>query len=275
MPDFDFNAKDGKWFYMSHEFTDALIQQNLTGTEFRLLLCLARWAWSWKHSWVIMRWGKIKKRTGLNGGTAWKALIRLKARNIVNSFPQETEKGLKYKINSKFKTWKPVEPYKPVSHRKPKEFPTGNKSVSHRKVTPLKEHIKETCKEPLISPTEIKPLTKTEILKMDAESVIDFMNDQAGKHFKKTQANLAPIRARIKEYSLQDCLEVAYKKWHDSDLDNKYYRPITLFRPSLFDGYLNEKGTKQKPTKYQTKMRSIVEVFARRHYERQNPTDSN
>ena len=157
MPDFDFNAKDGKWFYMSHEFTDALIQQDLSGTEFRLLLCLVRWAWSWKHSWVIMRWGKIKKRTGMSGGTAWKAFIRLKARNMVNSFPQETEKGLKYKINSKFKTWKPVEPYKPVSHRKPKVFPTGNQSVSHRKVTPLKEHIKETSKEPPLPPALIPP----------------------------------------------------------------------------------------------------------------------
>jgi uncharacterized phage protein (TIGR02220 family) len=110
---------------------------------------------------------------------------------------------------------------------------------------------------------------------MDAESVIDFMNSTAGKNFKKTPANLGPIRGRLKEYSLRECLEVAYKKWHDSDLDNKYYRPITLYRPSLFDGYLNETGTKQKPTKYQSKMRSTVEVFARRHYERQNPTNTN
>lgn len=275
MPDFDFDPKRGNWFYMSHEFTDALIQQNLSGTEFRLLLMLARWAWSWKHSWVIMRWGKIAKKTHLNDGTIWKALTKLKSRNIINTFPQESEKGLKYKINSKFETWKPVELYKPLSHRKAKHFPTGKQTLSHRKPTPYKETIKETGKEPLISPTEIKPLTKAETLEMDAKSVIDFMNDQAGKHFRKTQANLAPIRGRLKEYSLQELLEVAYKKWHDSDLDNKYYRPMTLFRPSLFDGYLNEKGTKQKPTKYQTKMRSIVEVFARRHYERQNPTDSN
>ena len=54
--------------------------------------------------------------------------------------------------------------------------------------------------------------------------------------------------ARMAEgFTMDDCLKVVENKWDDQDLKNKYYRPQTLFRKKLFEGYLNENGHKQKP----------------------------
>ena len=74
-----------------------------------------------------------------------------------------------------------------------------------------------------------------------AKSIISFLNNISGKNFGTGEANLEPIRGRLAEgFSQEDCEQVLTNKWHDKDFNKKYYRPTTLFRPSLFEGYLNE-----------------------------------
>jgi len=74
-----------------------------------------------------------------------------------------------------------------------------------------------------------------------AKSVILFLNNISGKNFGVGEANLEPIRGRLSEgFTKEDCEKVLRTKWNDEKFDKKYYRPTTLFRPSLFEGYLNE-----------------------------------
>ena len=74
-----------------------------------------------------------------------------------------------------------------------------------------------------------------------AKAVIYFLNNISGKNFGVGEANLEPIRGRLAEgFTKEDCEKVLRTKWNDEKFDKKYYRPTTLFRPSLFEGYLNE-----------------------------------
>ena len=74
-----------------------------------------------------------------------------------------------------------------------------------------------------------------------AKSVIDLLNKISGKNFGYGEANLEPIRGRLGDgFTKKDCEMVLKIKWDDEKFDKKYYRPVTLFRPSLFEGYLNE-----------------------------------
>jgi len=80
-----------------------------------------------------------------------------------------------------------------------------------------------------------------------AKSIISFLNNISGKVFGYGEANLEPIRGRLSEgFSQEDCEKVLTTKWNDKDFNKKYFRPTTLFRPSLFEGYLNEQS---KPNK--------------------------
>jgi phage conserved hypothetical protein, C-terminal domain len=82
------------------------------------------------------------------------------------------------------------------------------------------------------------------IYNVNAQKIIGYLNEKSGKKFKPTDSNLTPIIARFKDgHTCQDCLTVIDRKcsqWKDTTMD-KFLRPSTLFRPSKFEGYLNEK----------------------------------
>jgi uncharacterized phage protein (TIGR02220 family) len=69
---------------------------------------------------------------------------------------------------------------------------------------------------------------------------LDLLNRQAGTQFKPTDANLRPIRARLREgHCLADAQTVVaakVAKWSGTEMA-EYLRPSTLFGPK-FDGYL-------------------------------------
>jgi uncharacterized phage protein (TIGR02220 family) len=78
----------------------------------------------------------------------------------------------------------------------------------------------------------------------NADLVIDYLNEQAGKQYRHSETSRKPIRARIDEgYTVEDCRTVVDTKvsqWQGTDMD-KFLRPETLFRPSKFESYLNER----------------------------------
>lgn len=136
MPDRDFDAAHGRWFYTAYELIDALVKQRLSGTEWDLFWFIVRYAYgNNKKAYTDLKWSFIKKETGLSGGTISKARNKLQERNILKCFPQETKTTVRYRINSKPSTWKSVSHRKPVSHRKQKGFP--------QETTPIKKTIKK------------------------------------------------------------------------------------------------------------------------------------
>ncbi|MDU0452311.1 conserved phage C-terminal domain-containing protein [Staphylococcus chromogenes] len=101
--------------------------------------------------------------------------------------------------------------------------------------------------------TEITTETTTEITAKDILSpsstaypyrdVIDYLNQQTGKHYKSTtKKNQTVIRARTDEgFNLDDFKKVIDNKvseWKGTDME-KYLRPETLFG-AKFEGYLNQ-----------------------------------
>jgi uncharacterized phage protein (TIGR02220 family) len=80
----------------------------------------------------------------------------------------------------------------------------------------------------------------------NTQEVIRYFNELTGSHLKETNKELSEIiNARLKDsFSVEDCKTVIRKKWEvwkDDEKMCKYVRINTLFRPSHFDEYLNEK----------------------------------
>lgn len=98
-----------------------------------------------------------------------------------------------------------------------------------------------------------------------AKKIIEYLNDitNGKKKYRPVDSNLKYIIARLKEgYSVEDCKKVLDIKWHNWQYTEweQYFRPLTLFSPSKFAGYLCEKkknrddiaddGTYLDPEKY-------------------------
>lgn len=78
----------------------------------------------------------------------------------------------------------------------------------------------------------------------EIDGIIDYFNKKTGSSVKKkTEAQRSPIRARLDEgYSVEDCKKAivfAYQTKKDDESQRKYIRISTIFRPSLFPGYVD------------------------------------
>ena len=109
----------------------------------------------------------------------------------------------------------------------------------------------ETKGEP--HPEQAKKPKKAKETKADKEAteVIDYLNTKTGSAYKaSSKANISVIRARLNDgYTVEDCKKVIDTKagqWLTNPDMVKYLRPEPLFRPSKFEGYLNE--CRGKPT---------------------------
>lgn len=80
--------------------------------------------------------------------------------------------------------------------------------------------------------------------------VIEYLNFQSGKKYRLTDNNRKPITARLNEgFTESDCRQVienCTRRWKGSS-QAQYLRPDTLFRPSKFEGYLNDGGEQGMP----------------------------
>lgn len=81
--------------------------------------------------------------------------------------------------------------------------------------------------------------------------IIRYLNEKTGKDFRhSTKATVSLIEARLNDgYSLDDFKKVIDNKvaeWKDTDQE-QYLRPETLFRPSHFESYLNQRQVRAKP----------------------------
>lgn len=99
-------------------------------------------------------------------------------------------------------------------------------------------------------------------------AVIPHLNEKAGTHFREdTQATERLLSARAKEgYTIDDMIKVIDKKceeWKGTEFE-KYLRPNTLFSPSHFEQYLNQKNTSAND---KTKNKNRFNNFHQREYD--------
>lgn len=79
-----------------------------------------------------------------------------------------------------------------------------------------------------------------------SKKILTYLNQVGNRNFTIIKANLEPIQARLEDgHTEEECKKVIDIKWADPDFNKKYFRPTTLFRPTKFEGYLNEKQQEQ------------------------------
>lgn len=90
---------------------------------------------------------------------------------------------------------------------------------------------------------EVKPQEVTNP-KDEIQIVIDYLNEKTNsKYLATSSVAQKDVKARIKEYSVEDCkyvIDVKCKEWLGTNME-KFLRPSTLFRKSKFEEYVNEK----------------------------------
>lgn len=116
-------------------------------------------------------------------------------------------------------------------------------------------NIKENTKKEL--PQQDSPNRNVDIMENEYEYIISYFNERANKSFKSTSKKTRElINGRLKEgYTLEDfkyVIDVKTEQWLNNEKMDKHLAPITLFRPSNFEKYLNEKPKKPKNKSYLT-----------------------
>lgn len=89
------------------------------------------------------------------------------------------------------------------------------------------------------------------------ESIIQYLNETAGKNFRHTTAaTQKAISGRwgdgFREKDFQHVIDVKTQEWKGTDME-KHLNPDTLFRPSNFEKYLNQKPKQSKQPQFQKK----------------------
>ena len=107
-------------------------------------------------------------------------------------------------------------------------------------------------------------LDKKEIYKEKIEEIISYLNEKTEKNFKSNTKNTVDfINGRLNEgYTIEDFKKVIDNKvndWKDDPINDAYLRPSTLFRPSNFENYLNQKSIPKQPKESSSKGMSIYE----------------
>lgn len=95
--------------------------------------------------------------------------------------------------------------------------------------------------------------------------ILEFLNTTTKRRFRPTKSNLFGIKARLKEdYSLQEIQEVIIIKtmeWTNNPQMSVHLNPVTLFRPSNFEKYINQViAVKDNPKLYEKHFKSINKV---------------
>ena len=109
---------------------------------------------------------------------------------------------------------------------------------------------------------DTKKEEKTNYTKTDL--IIDYFNKKTGKSMRCSKASREPISARLKEgFTVDDCKQVIDIKiscWVEDPEMQKFIRISTLFRPSHFETYLNEKVIKKKGAVNNRYVPEVVEI---------------
>ncbi len=73
--------------------------------------------------------------------------------------------------------------------------------------------------------------------------VIQYLNDQSGKHFRNTKTNQKLIRSRLDEgfdrHDIRMAIDHVVQAWKGDPEMERYIQPSTIFRASKFEGYVN------------------------------------
>jgi uncharacterized phage protein (TIGR02220 family) len=109
--------------------------------------------------------------------------------------------------------------------------------LSHKTCQPVTQSVSHNITQHNITNNNIKEIVP---------QIINYLNEKTGKKFSpKPEGTIKLIAGRLKEgHTLDDfkqVIDTKVAKWRGDPKMDDYLRPDTLFRPSNFDSYLNER----------------------------------
>jgi len=220
---------------VANPIMEALARTQLSGYEWRALLFLLRKTYGWNKKSDIISLSQFEDGTGLDRRHVARTIKRLLEKKIIttDSASLGTSKMSTYTFNKHFGEW--VDSAKlgtsaDLGTKGSADLGTkGSAKTGTHNNNPLQK--KSSTKETPISP--------------EVSEVLAYLNEKVKRNFKVP----GDIPARLKDYSVEDCKTVIDKKckeWLGTDLA-RHLDPVTLFRPSNFDRYLNQvEGTGNK-----------------------------
>ena len=137
--------------------------------------------------------------------------------------------------------------------RKSRSFPQSGRKVSDKDADEMRSREEESRREE----------------SNNIDIVISYLNDATGKNFRGAKTDRSAISARLSEgYTIDQIKSVIDRKakqWGGDPKMDKYLRPSTLFRPSSFEGYVNESDISTGSGEVSELSRQIAEIqkFAR------------
>jgi uncharacterized phage protein (TIGR02220 family) len=118
------------------------------------------------------------------------------------------------------------------------------------------------------TPTETtKPRQRAIPFAVEASEILMHLNQTAGSKYRPVEANLKPIRERLKEVEgdvdgVRVMITRQNTKWRGTEMAG-FMRPLTLFRPSNFHGYY---GARDLPVERKNgESKEIKETIKVRH----------
>ena len=163
---------------------------------------------------------------------------RLEKMNILKVSTGGLKKGLTYQFNKHYRTWKkyPSEGKIPTGGL---DLPTGGLNLPTGGYPTFKENNNKPKRKD--GAEENPPRTPPP----PYQKIVDYLNALTGSNFNhKNETTRGQIRARFRtgytEQDFYDVIKVKTDQWLGNPKMTSFLRPDTLFRPTKFDGYLQE-----------------------------------
>jgi len=214
---------------------EALARTRFSGYERNVLDFLFRKTYGWSKPTDVISLSQFVDATGISKSHIVRTINRLVQRNLISKTVAQigNDKLATYEFNSHYGEWSVL----PKQATLPKQAHTIEKrSLVLPSVSVEKEEVLK--REPL---PKLATLPKQAMTPETAE-VLAYLNQKVKSKFR----NPGDIPARLKDYSVEDCKKVIDKKCVEW-LGTKFAKnldPMTLFRPSNFDRYLNQVDVK-------------------------------
>lgn len=160
--------KDG-YTKIANELLEALYQFNATGSQFRVMLFLIRNIYGYGKTSRCIATSKIINGTGMNKSQCIRTLNELKVANMITGRLEETKKGITYRIQKNYKTWRRIS--QKVASKRPK----GRFQETKTKITPI------ICKEKRKKGKKFIPPSLNDVVKYFSEN--GYSKDSGKKAF--------------------------------------------------------------------------------------------
>lgn len=255
---------------IANELLEALCRLKCSNAEIRLAMAIIRLTYGiYGRKSARIETKELTMLTGLPGWHIGKARGKLVKRNIISVSLGANQHIKTYRFNKYYTKWLDLAQGPSHTPGANSVGPGGRGVGPGGKPTLYKENKKKTKRKnggsdnPPADPPPDNPknLPPPNIYK----NVIEFLNAMTGSKFSHTaKETRAHIRARWRdgftEQDMKDVITVKSDQWLGDPKATAWLRPTTLFRPSKFEGYLQEahkSKTLQKSEKKTVKERKF------------------